>query len=85
MSDRDAISDLWGARTPYGPGEPWPVRVDEHLADGVEPGEVERWARTASLLHSNGDAMDGPTTGSTGAGSTRRTSTVGRPTRRRTG
>src|SRR4051812_3598058 len=58
MSDRDAISDPWGARTPYGPGEPWPVRVDEHLADGVELGEVQRWVRTASLLHSNGDAMD---------------------------
>jgi anaerobic selenocysteine-containing dehydrogenase len=58
MSDRDAISDPWGARTPYGPGEPWPVRVDGHLADGVEPGEVHRWVRTASLLHSNGDAMD---------------------------
>jgi ferredoxin-nitrate reductase len=50
----DRISDPWGERTPYGPGEEWPVRVDEHLPDG----EPERWAQAASLLHSNGDAMD---------------------------
>jgi hypothetical protein len=52
MSDR--ISDPWGERTPYGAGEEWPVRVDEHLPAG----EPERWAQAASLLHSNGDAMD---------------------------
>ncbi len=45
-------------RTPYGPGEPWPVRVDSYLAEGVTPDAVERWVPTASLLHSNGDAMD---------------------------
>jgi ferredoxin-nitrate reductase len=28
------------------------------LADGVGPQEVESWVPTASLLHSNGDAMD---------------------------
>jgi ferredoxin-nitrate reductase len=50
----DRISDPWGERTPYGPGEEWPVRVDEHLPAG----EPERWAQAASLLHSNGDAMD---------------------------
>ncbi|MBQ1088633.1 nitrate reductase [Streptomyces sp. B93] len=54
----DRIAEPWGIRTPYGPGEDWPVRVDTHLADGVEDGDVERWVRSASLLHSNGDAMD---------------------------
>src|SRR5690606_41368445 len=54
----DRIENPWGERTPYGRGEAWPVRVDTQLADGIEPGEVERWAVSASLLHSNGDAMD---------------------------
>ena len=49
----DRISDPWGERTPYGAGEEWPVRVDENA-----PGEVDRWVQEASLLHSNGDAMD---------------------------
>ena len=49
----DRINDLWGARTPYGAGEEWPVRVDENA-----PGDVDRWVQEASLLHSNGDAMD---------------------------
>jgi ferredoxin-nitrate reductase len=43
----------WGERTPYGPGEQWPVRVDVHA-----PEQVDRWVQAASLLHSNGDAMD---------------------------
>jgi len=52
------IEDPWGQRTPYGPGEPWPSRVDLQLADGVGEDDVERWVQAASLLHSNGDAMD---------------------------
>lgn len=56
MADR--IDDLWGGRTPYAPGERWPVRVDQHLADGIGPDEVQRWVRSASVLHSNGDALD---------------------------
>jgi hypothetical protein len=28
------------------------------LADGIAPADVERWVPAASLLHSNGDAMD---------------------------
>src|SRR4051812_29638314 len=51
MADR--IADPWGERTPYGCGEEWPVRVDEHRVD-----EPERWVPTASVLHSNGDAFD---------------------------
>ncbi|HEX6023415.1 MAG TPA: molybdopterin oxidoreductase family protein [Solirubrobacter sp.] len=54
----DRISDVWGERTPYGRGEDWPVREDMHLADGLSPDDVERWAQTASILHSNGDGLD---------------------------
>ncbi len=54
----DRIRNPWGERTPHGAGEPWPVRIDQHLADGVAEADVERWVRTASVLHSNGDAMD---------------------------
>src|SRR4051794_39139630 len=58
MTQVDRIGDPWGTRTPYGPGEPWPVRVDSYLAGDVGPDEVDRWAQSASILHSNGDAMD---------------------------
>ena len=57
MGYRDAIADPWGRRTPFGPSDPWPVRVDQYLAEGTGIDDVERWVRTASL-HSNGDAMD---------------------------
>jgi anaerobic selenocysteine-containing dehydrogenase len=58
MPGRDRIAEPWGSRTPYGPGDPWPVRVDSYLEDGVSADDVERWVATASILHSNGDAMD---------------------------
>ena len=58
MPAADRITDVWGARTPYSRGGPWPERVDTHLADGVQDDDVERWVRTASTLHSNGDAFD---------------------------
>jgi anaerobic selenocysteine-containing dehydrogenase len=51
------IRDPWGERTPYGPGEAWPVRVDEHLEPGVGHEEVE-WCPTAAVLHSNGDGLE---------------------------
>lgn len=54
----DRIAEPWGTRTPYGSGEKWPVRVDSHFAEGVVPDDVERWVQSASILHSNGDAMD---------------------------
>ncbi|MFG3301722.1 molybdopterin oxidoreductase family protein [Micromonospora chersina] len=54
----DRIADPWGPRTPYGPGERWPVRVDTFLADGHTEADVQRWVPSASILHSNGDAMD---------------------------
>lgn len=56
--DTDRIADVWGARTPYGRGERWPVRVDRHLAEGVRPEDVERWVPSAAVLHSNGDGLE---------------------------
>src|SRR3954454_6159801 len=58
MGNRDGIADPWGTRTPFGIGDQWPVRVDQYLVEGVAVDDVGRWVRTASLLHSNGDAMD---------------------------
>jgi anaerobic selenocysteine-containing dehydrogenase len=52
----DRITDPWGTRTPYAAGAEWPTRVDQHL--GVAEEDVERWVQSASLLHSNGDALD---------------------------
>ncbi|MGW5573994.1 molybdopterin oxidoreductase family protein [Nocardia thailandica] len=58
MTRVDRIAEPWGTRTPYGPGQPWPVRVDTCLAPGVAPGDVDAWVQSASVLHSNGDALD---------------------------
>ena len=58
MPNADRIAQVWGTRTPYGPGETWPVRVDTHLAEGVAPDDVDRWVQSASILHSNGDGLD---------------------------
>jgi len=57
MPRTDRIAEPWGTRTPYGPGETWPIRVDQYLADGLTEDDVERWVRSASILHSNGDAL----------------------------
>jgi anaerobic selenocysteine-containing dehydrogenase len=56
MSDR--IADPWGTRTPYARGAAWPDRIDTYLQQGIGPDDVERWVPTASILHSNGDALD---------------------------
>ncbi|WP_424232454.1 hypothetical protein [Actinophytocola sp.] len=58
MTHRDGIAEPWATRTPYGPGESWPVRVDSHLAAGVSEADVDSWVRTAAVLHSNGDGME---------------------------
>ncbi|WP_110293719.1 molybdopterin oxidoreductase family protein [Nocardia tenerifensis] len=58
MATSDRIAQPWGVRTPYGRGENWPSRTDMFLADGVRAETVERWVPSASVLHSNGDAMD---------------------------
>ena len=54
----DRIAEPWGDRTPYAPGDSWPVRVDRLLAEGITESEVERWVQAASILHSNGDGID---------------------------
>lgn len=54
----DRIAQPWGSRTPYARGGTWPSRADTHLAEGVAPEGVERWVQAASILHSDGDAMD---------------------------
>ncbi|WP_424858415.1 molybdopterin oxidoreductase family protein [Streptomyces sp. SAI-170] len=54
----DRIALPWGSRTPYGRHEAWPERVDTCLEAGVDAGQVQRWVQTASVLHSDGDAMD---------------------------
>src|SRR5690625_4018486 len=55
----DRIVDPWGHRTPYGPHDViWPERADTYLATGVAERDVQRWVRSASVLHSNGDALD---------------------------
>src|SRR3954452_8360669 len=53
----DRIADPWGLRTRYR-GRTWPERVDQLLADGIEERDVDRWVQSASVLHSNGDALD---------------------------
>src|SRR5215211_9416461 len=52
MTDR--ITDVWGARTPYGRGESWPTRVDQFLADGITDADVEAWVQSACTLCSTG-------------------------------
>ena len=54
----DRIAEPWGTRTPYGRGEEWPVRVDQFLEEGISEEDVDRWAQTASLHHSDGDGLD---------------------------
>jgi anaerobic selenocysteine-containing dehydrogenase len=58
MTACDRIAEPWGTRTPYGPGETWPTRVDTQLTSGVSAEQVDRWVQSASILHSNGDALD---------------------------
>jgi anaerobic selenocysteine-containing dehydrogenase len=58
MTRVDRIAEPWGTRTPYGPGETWPTRVDSYLADGLTEDDVDRWVQSATILHSNGDGLD---------------------------
>jgi anaerobic selenocysteine-containing dehydrogenase len=53
MTRRDRIADPWGGRTPFAPGQEWPARIDSFVVE-----EPDRWVQSASVLHSNGDAMD---------------------------
>jgi ferredoxin-nitrate reductase len=52
------IDDIWGARTPYTPGQAWPERVDLYLVDGLTPSDVDSWLASACLLCSNGCGLD---------------------------
>lgn len=54
----DRIADIWGPRTPYAAGAPWPVRADEFLIEGVTEADVDRWVRGACLLCSNGCGLE---------------------------
>src|SRR4051795_9730325 len=54
----DRVNDIWGARTPHPRGTVWPARVDQHLDEGVEESQVDRWVQSACLLCSNGCACD---------------------------
>jgi predicted molibdopterin-dependent oxidoreductase YjgC len=58
MNSHARIVDPWGAATPVPRGAEWPPRQDSQLQEGVHESDVERWTQTASLLHSDGDAMD---------------------------
>src|ERR1051325_1698179 len=58
MVGTDRIADPWGTRTPYGPAERWPERVDQYLVEGVTPDGVDAWVQSAAVLHSNGDGLD---------------------------
>ena len=58
MATVDRIAEPWGSRTPYSAGQAWPVRVDCHLAEGLTESDVDDWVQSASVLHSNGDALD---------------------------
>lgn len=52
--DASRIDDVWGARTPYAPGERWPERVDSMLQQGLTEGDVDTWVQSACVLCSNG-------------------------------
>jgi anaerobic selenocysteine-containing dehydrogenase len=54
----DRVADIWGPRTPFAAGTPWPRRVDQYLADGVGEAEAEKWVRGACLLCSNGCGLE---------------------------
>lgn len=54
----DRIADIWGPRRPHSRDTEWPVRVDQLLAEGLSPGEVDEWVQSACVLCSNGCACD---------------------------
>ena len=58
MVNVDRIAEPWGTRTPFAGGETWPTRVDMHLAEGLSEQDIDTWAQSASILHSNGDGLD---------------------------
>src|SRR5205085_267675 len=53
----DRVTNIWGERTPFAAGAEWPVRVDQHLEDGVDEAAVQ-WLQSACVLCSNDCGMD---------------------------
>ena len=53
----DRVSDVWGTRTHTGETS-WPMRVDGHLEDGIDEGDVDRWVRSACVLCSYGCGVE---------------------------
>ncbi|VBA35447.1 Periplasmic nitrate reductase [Mycobacterium innocens] len=58
MVTPDRIAQPWGTRTPYGAGQDWPQRIDQYLADGLNPESVDQWVQSAAVLPLNGDGLD---------------------------
>jgi ferredoxin-nitrate reductase len=56
MEAERRLEEIWGERTPFAAGQPWPERVDQQLT--VPEAEVERWVQSACVLCSNGCALD---------------------------
>jgi len=54
----DRTVDVHGPRTPHSRGGSWPVRVDQHLDDGLTADDVDRWVPSACVLCSNGCGCD---------------------------
>jgi hypothetical protein len=54
----DRIADPWGGRTRFDVGERCPRASTPTSGAGISPEAVQRWVPIASLLHSNGDAVD---------------------------
>lgn len=54
----ERIADPWGRRTPHPRGTSWPSRVDESLAEGIDPSHVDRWVQSACVLCANGCGLD---------------------------
>jgi ferredoxin-nitrate reductase len=55
---RERIANPWGERTPHPRATSWPGRVDEQLAEGVAPDDVDRWVQSACVLCANGCGLD---------------------------
>ncbi len=58
MTRVDRIAEPWRCRTPYGPGETRPTRVDSYVAEGLTEDDVDRWVQWATIQHSNGGGLD---------------------------
>jgi anaerobic selenocysteine-containing dehydrogenase len=53
-TDSERTKNIWGSRSPFAAGQPWPERQDMFLIDGVAEHEVDRWVASACTLCSYG-------------------------------